>query len=57
MLDSEDFYLGWVVQPLDMEESLFYVYGRKDTPSPCGFLVEGSKRDAFRLIEDRIIRK
>ena len=57
MLGLEDYYLGWVVQPLDSSERLFYVYERDDTSRPKGFLIEGIRGDAYRFIGDKTKRK
>jgi len=51
--DYPDYYLGWVIQPTNVEGTKFYVYERDDTNHPKGFFVEGPIGNAMRFIEDR----
>jgi len=54
MFGPEDYYLGWVIQPLNVEGTLFYVYERDDTYRPKGFTIRGPRGDAYRFVESRI---
>jgi len=56
MIGSEDYYLGWVIQPLNVFGTLWSVYERNDTIRPKYYIVEGSKGDCLRFIESKLKR-
>lgn len=51
--DWPDFYLGWVIQPMNWEGTEFYVYPLDDTYGPKSFLIKGTKDQAMSFIENR----
>jgi hypothetical protein len=51
MLGTEDYFLGWIIQPLNMQDNLFYIYERDDTSQQRGSIICGSRVDAYRLVE------
>ena len=51
--DYPDYYMGWVIQPMDWEGTFFYVYPPDDTDRQKGFYIKGTESDARMFIENR----
>lgn len=56
MIGLEDYYLGWIIQPLNMQGTVWYLYNRDDTLRQKGFEIEGNKFDCFKFINRKVRR-
>jgi len=56
MPGQEEYYLGWVIQPLNMQGTLFYVYERDDTSRQKGFIIRGNREEAYWFIDSKTSR-
>jgi len=52
----EDYRMGWVVQPLNLEDTRFYLYSRLDTSKPVGEVFDGNRLEAFDRV-DRLVKE
>lgn len=53
MVPSAEYYLGWVIQPLNWEGTSFFIYPRVDDTGKSGFNLIGSRWAAMAFIERR----
>ena len=54
MFGAVDYYLGWVIQPLDPLDQSYYVYERGDTYRPRGYTIRGPRYNCWAFINERI---
>ena len=54
MVPSAEYYLGWVIQPLNWEGTFYYLYPRIDDTGRSGFNLIGSRWDAMSFILRRV---
>jgi len=54
MVPPAEYYMGWVIQPLNWEGNAFYLYPRLDDTGKSGFNLIGSRFAAIAFIERRV---
>lgn len=53
LLEAWEYYMGWIIQPLNLSATSYYIYENVDTSRSRGFTF-GSKEDCYSFINTLI---